>query len=633
MIQPDNEHIREFLRYYSGLETPPEYAVLISGLWGSGKTWFVKDFLVELQRSEQEHIYVSLHGMSSVDDIESEFFRQLHPLLASKGVRLLGKFAKGLLKTSINFDIDGDNKPDGSVTLGMPNERLFESVKLSENKILVFDDVERCAIPFRDLLGYINNFVEHGGFKIILVADESEILKKEEGNTTESQTYQRIKEKLVGRTFEVIPEFIPALTHFTKQLSSEDGRLVISENLPLIAQLYKSSEYLNLRILRHALWDFDRIFTELAEPCKENKALISQLLALFLIYAFEVRSGNIEPTKLVKLSARRYSKNHFKKDEPNPDQKYVDIANKYHGIDLNNSLFSESIWTTIFTSGLIPAIEINEALSNSRYFESEKQPNWVRFWHSQDLSDSDFEKLLATIENEWKGFIYKNVGEIKHVAGLLLEMSDAGLYNEGPNQILEFSKQCIDRLKAEGLLQPSPRGVELLFGEESYGGLGFFSVEKAAFKELMLYISEQRKVVLLESYKIEAINLLNLMKEDVDKFMRVLILSNHEDNQFYDTPILAEITPIKFVETFLNLTPGQRRTVGYTFAGRYQYQHYNVKLISELGWLRQVIQLLNEEKNKRVGKMSGHMIGLLIESPLTEALQALESLPPSRALN
>ena len=52
---PDNNHIREFLKYYCGLPKKPEYAVLLTGLWGSGKTWFVDDF-VEKHLSQPERV-------------------------------------------------------------------------------------------------------------------------------------------------------------------------------------------------------------------------------------------------------------------------------------------------------------------------------------------------------------------------------------------------------------------------------------------------------------------------------------------------------------------------------------------------------------------------------------------------
>ena len=40
-----NEHIESFLDHYIDLAVAPEYAVLLTGKWGSGKTFFIKNFL------------------------------------------------------------------------------------------------------------------------------------------------------------------------------------------------------------------------------------------------------------------------------------------------------------------------------------------------------------------------------------------------------------------------------------------------------------------------------------------------------------------------------------------------------------------------------------------------------------
>ena len=55
---------------------------------------------------------------------------------------------------------------------------LFRNLlSIGLNSILIFDDLERCKIPINDLLGYINQFVEHLNLKVIIVANEKEINK------------------------------------------------------------------------------------------------------------------------------------------------------------------------------------------------------------------------------------------------------------------------------------------------------------------------------------------------------------------------------------------------------------------------------------------------------------------------
>ena len=95
-----NQHIQDFLEdYYFLPDRKPEYAVLLKGDWGTGKTWFIKKILKNLKdKNLEKHLYVSLYGVSSYNEIENEFFKQLCPFLSSKTMNIVGKIAKGVLK-------------------------------------------------------------------------------------------------------------------------------------------------------------------------------------------------------------------------------------------------------------------------------------------------------------------------------------------------------------------------------------------------------------------------------------------------------------------------------------------------------------------------------------------------------
>ncbi|MFC2996089.1 P-loop NTPase fold protein [Acinetobacter sichuanensis] len=40
-ISEPNKHIEEYFDYYFNTKKNFEYAVLLNGAWGSGKTWFI----------------------------------------------------------------------------------------------------------------------------------------------------------------------------------------------------------------------------------------------------------------------------------------------------------------------------------------------------------------------------------------------------------------------------------------------------------------------------------------------------------------------------------------------------------------------------------------------------------------
>ncbi|NLB63155.1 MAG: hypothetical protein GX801_03490, partial [Fibrobacter sp.] len=69
-----NQHIKEYLEYYLSFTEVPKYAVLLNGSWGIGKTFFIKNFLESLDLNDNKkfkHVYVSLYGLTSLDEIDT----------------------------------------------------------------------------------------------------------------------------------------------------------------------------------------------------------------------------------------------------------------------------------------------------------------------------------------------------------------------------------------------------------------------------------------------------------------------------------------------------------------------------------------------------------------------------------
>lgn len=613
----ENAHIREFLHYYCGLPKEPQYAVLLTGLWGSGKTWFIKDFIESHLPHPERVLYLSLYGVQSIDDIESEFFRLQHPILGSKPARILGRLARGVLKASINFDLDGDGKADGNLSGSSPSEKILESVTLDAGCILVLDDLERCSIPIADLLGYVNQFIEHGGVKAILIANEEELRTH--------VNYGRIKEKLIGRTFGIIPEVRSALEHFAADLPNENARKVVQNNYELIERVYECSEYKNLRLVRYALWDFDRLLQQLELATFRSEQLLVDLLALFLSYSFEIHSGAITPEQIAKIQdtwSGFFGKN---KNEPDPNQQFHDIRKKYSSLQLYTSLVSVSTWKAIFSTGSIPRAELNESLLKSKYFKDDNQPNWVKLWYGMDLSDDDFAAVLKSVEAEWQERHYRQQGEVVHVTGLFVRLAKNGILKESVDDVIKSAKEYIDYLLGSGEITVLFSNARPLpFERDAYAGLGFASLEEAEFQSFLEYIHEQRKAAYEQSLPAQAASLLELVGKDTNLFYRRIVLNNHSDNTYYQTPILHLIQPDSFVRRFLTASPEDRKIVAYAFKERYAFQQFNTNLQPELDWLREIATQLRSEIQTRAGKISSLSLSWIVDPYISEAISNLE---------
>ena len=66
-----NKHITDNLQNYLDL-ADPEYAFLISGGWGVGKTFFINSFIEEHEGNGHKIIKVSLFGLTSVTEINGK---------------------------------------------------------------------------------------------------------------------------------------------------------------------------------------------------------------------------------------------------------------------------------------------------------------------------------------------------------------------------------------------------------------------------------------------------------------------------------------------------------------------------------------------------------------------------------
>ena len=188
----EKEIITEIERYLS--DTSYNYAVMIDGDWGCGKTFFVKNGLSKaIAEHEKENekprkaVYISLYGHKTILDIQDAIAIQLHFVSGSEK-RFWSKLGK---KRVVG------NGVHSAITLAKaardifaPGTSVFEIeepwIDLT-SYIFILDDVERCNCPLNEVFGFINGLVEHEGVKVILVANEKEIQIKEATDSKELQ--------------------------------------------------------------------------------------------------------------------------------------------------------------------------------------------------------------------------------------------------------------------------------------------------------------------------------------------------------------------------------------------------------------------------------------------------------------
>lgn len=637
-----NSHIEEYLDYYCNLSHAPGFAVLLKGQWGCGKTWFIEKYREKLKAKKQKCLYVSLNGITSFTEIGEAFLQQLNPFWASKEMAIVRKVSGGIFKTLLKgtfpIDLNNDGKKDGTWSFSIPDINVPEYLKITNETILIFDDLERCKIDISNLLGYINNFVEHDDLKVIIIANEDELLKRDNTDNSNSTNYKVIKEKLIGKTFEVSLDFEGALESFISIVDNSDASKFLSNNIELIENLYKKADYENLRCLRQIILDFDRIYEVLPEKATSKPEILQDILKVLMAFSIEIKRGNMLATDISKLQdeyvsmmseqvSSRQVNNETTKQNNEDETPLAKIITTYSDLNLAEPFLGKDWWQTFFDKGKLNTQELETLLSTSKYFRDENTSNWVKLWHFAYLTDDEFDNLLKKVESEYADREFIELGIIKHITGLFFMFSDVGVYHKSKEDILKESKLYIDDLKDSKKLDTPVKTYvtadDMIFGG-AYAGLGYQGKEFKEFKEFCSYIEEIQELAKVESMRGAAQDLLALMQNDTWKFYKMICISNSPEQIYYDIPIFKHIKPSVFVEKLLEIDFEDKRRVGWALTERYEFDDINKQLLEELDWLQSVRNLLLKEADTRTGKISGYCLKLLTKEYFNQTIEKLE---------
>ena len=207
-------HLEEYLKHYSSLNAPGS-AVLVTGAWGTGKTFQVKESIPEPDR-----IYVSLYGIQSVEKIHAEVFAAAYPSKA---------------KTRSFFEKFRD-KDVGAAGFTVPLAFIpdvanaFLRNELKPEKILIFDDLERSSLNLKEVLGAINSYVEHKKFRVVVLAHDEDKLMGEK--------FRSVKEKTFGQTILIDPQIERASESFLSDVRNEEPREFIASHKAQIQDVF-----------------------------------------------------------------------------------------------------------------------------------------------------------------------------------------------------------------------------------------------------------------------------------------------------------------------------------------------------------------------------------------------------------
>ena len=292
-------------------------AIMLTGAWGCGKSYYIQNVLTkELNKCNHDVAIVSLYGLKTIAELNKSIYLELrakralkklaskkknketkksnklfnwikkHGKEAASGTALVGKTIIKGVAGFFNVPVEFSDKD---------LEKLYTSINLN-GKLIVLEDLERSSIDIIEIMGYVNNLVEQDGVKVLLVANESEIIKskndidgerddivklekevvdrdKQPILTEKTQEYIKIKEKTVFDTIkfnvgqsEAVKEIISGFDcKYIKQLLDNNtgyGKKFICDT---VVDIMDMLEIYNLRAIIFACQKTEDLFNKVAE--------------------------------------------------------------------------------------------------------------------------------------------------------------------------------------------------------------------------------------------------------------------------------------------------------------------------------------------------------------------------------
>jgi len=610
-----NKHTHDFLEYYCNKENDFDYAVLLNGKWGTGKTWFAKEFMKTIQtkpstnksdnkkektwfkhclawfkqvlNQDENTFLISLYGTDCIHSLDINILNLIAPIKKiSKGSTIIKDVLKNKTGINANFNF--------AVRIAVK-----KIIKKHQTCVLIFDDIERTSIELETLFGYLSNIIEQTEYncKIILLANED---KLQNSNSTPDKSYLAIKEKLIGKTFNIKPNFDNAFLCFLENIKDHTLKEIYIKNKSLIHQLFIESGYTNLRHVRHILEDFSRFYDVLPEDAKDKEELIVKLLTEFFVLSSELKAAAFSIGDIEKLKTQYMQEsyeNSINDDNTKAEQK-PNIFDKYSQFYLLSLTLTTSTWCNILSNTLIVK-DIEDAIYNSGYFPK-KQEDWAPLCHYYKTSDVDFQEALTKTEKGLADSKYLKIEEVIQIFSIFIKLSEVKLYTKSKNDILNFFKKYIDN-NQDRLWDKDKFYIENI-AARYYSGREFKeSNELSIFRR---YLDQKQYQIIIDQGDA---NLIELLHKNRRLFYMQLIDDNSHDtgqrNTYNDKPILSKISPKKLVND-LNKNSKFLSDLPYTLQERYSSPKTK-EFESEKQWLTDVVQELEEEAIKRKGKASG----------------------------
>lgn len=565
---PSEIPLLESVLNYLKMETTG--ALLVTGNWGSGKTYHIKNYIFPSIEEETEFtpIIVSLFGETNRENISKKVLFSYFDKKGDKvklGTRDIVKNLSNLSKAVpiVNKYVNLDK-----LIFGV-NENALRLIP--HDKLLIcFDDIERMGeeIKVDDFLGVVNDLVENKGCKVILIANKIEFKNK-----------SNYEEKTIEKTIQFLPDIKTIFNNLIKDYKENDFQNYLQDNKEFLIQTLSVNEetndeykeelkkaFSNIRILKFAIEHFKIVYQILTKNGESDLINIQLKYLWVFIQAISIefrKPGSIDYFKRKNLDNGRaglvmdilerakplrisntekgenqeqenewtFSKTFIKKYFDRLSMKYIYFPQVYDLITADKSIIIESFIDSLknkfeFEKNIYSGHKILDEFHNHLYEQSEKQ----------------FKNNLLDL------FDYCKKGELMDIMSYLY----AETYFNNFKNILDVDEPSINQSVKEGI-DDFFKGEN--FNEENKNQLYFLNEKKTDYNKELIEYAVNKFYELDKRQETELIQKLeDLLEKGIKDFVDYIFPKQGTTKTMAD-PLLDRLDKEKFKKGFQKAEP------------------------------------------------------------------------------
>ena len=638
-MDKQNTFFESILNY---LASDTSGALMISGAWGLGKTYYINNVLNEkLEEQDYFPIKISLFGLSNVDGLErrvTEIFLQTYGEerllpVAKQEERIVSKFAKLASKINLSKGTQSiQNIADFIPYLGqyIDVSRILDAYtnvcmhRLPKDKlVLIFDDLERAVKTIQPhmLLGVINNLMESSKYKVILIANDSYFNK-------EAEHYLDFKEKVIERTL-IFQQDMNAV--YTKLIGDNDKDFqqlmsdkaffdVINPDAIINRKEIDLRENLNnIRILKFAISNYRILFTALRSRTNVDledpdfKNFLCSLWALTVGLSIEYKRNrltNFDRDAYINASAIDSFVIDLGTDEINPfidKESHEDESRSETSVGRVRSILKK--YVERHKLPLIESVQVFDLITAGVFVKELLCDRWDKYLYSiqrqqgnpAEVLLNSFMLSIGSFTNEEFPIKLQQLAVSTENAELPNDVSyiNAATYLQHYCEIIGKTQEQISQIIIKGIDKRYKTIVKLPVLSKT--NLDVISTEIPATSRWVLdYLKKKIDQVSTKELQDDIQEAIRQFNEDLPTLVKRLAFntSSYSAPDFFSFPILEKIPKNIIVDKMKHIQPIEIMAISSIIDSRFVHRNVNLPFDAELSFLSNINIGIQARKQK-----------------------------------